>query len=332
VSTAQDCGGVPPQTDTIELTPPEIARYQAGNTGIPFVTTHESGRPGPHVMVCALMHGNEISGAYALDHLHRHDVRPVYGQLSLVFANVAAYGLFDRGNPYAARFVDEDMNRLWNPETLSRDFRSVERVRARALRPLIDRVDHLLDLHSMLTGVQPLLLCGPSEKGRAFARRLASPATIVADSGHADGTRLRDYGRFNTPGDPRTSLLAECGPHWHTGTAEMAIDTAYRFLLATGTIAAETATAHLGPTAPPDQWVEVTHRFVPQTDNATFVRPFTGLETIPDAGTVFARDGNREIVTPFDNCVLIMPARRLAKGQTGVRLGRWCAFAERDHG
>lgn len=330
MNTVQDCGGDPPQTDIIKLTAPDIAPYRTGNTGLPFVTTHESGKPGPHVMICALMHGNEISGAHALDHLHRHDIRPRCGRLSLVFANVAAYGLFDRRDPYASRFVDEDMNRLWNRETLSQDVRSVERVRARVLRPLVDRIDHLLDLHSMLTGVQPLLLCGPSAKGRSFARSLASPATIVADAGHADGTRLRDYGGFNTPGDPRTSLLAECGPHWRTGTAVTAIDTAYRFLRATGTITAETAAAHLEPATPPEQWVEVTERFVPRSGDAAFVRPFTGLETIPDAGTVFARDGNREIATPFDDCVLVMPARRLARGQTAVRLGRWRSFVEHE--
>jgi hypothetical protein len=27
--------------------------------------------------------------------------------------------------------------------------------------------------------------------------------------------------------------------------------------------------------------------------------------------------------TPYDNCVLIRPSRRLAKGQTAVRLGRF---------
>jgi len=29
--------------------------------------------------------------------------------------------------------------------------------------------------------------------------------------------------------------------------------------------------------------------------------------------------------TPYDDCVLIMPSRRLVKGQTAVRLGRYVA-------
>jgi hypothetical protein len=37
---------------------------------------------------------------------------------------------------------------------------------------------------------------------------------------------------------------------------------------------------------------------------------------------VLGRDGERDVLTPYDNCVLIMPSRRLTKGQTAVRLGR----------
>ena len=40
------------------------------------------------------------------------------------------------------------------------------------------------------------------------------------------------------------------------------------------------------------------------------------------AGTLIGRDGDRPITTPYDNCMLIMPSRRLTRGQTAVRLGR----------
>ena len=47
------------------------------------------------------------------------------------------------------------------------------------------------------------------------------------------------------------------------------------------------------------------------------------LSIVPEAGTLIARDGDREIRTPYDDCVLIMPTRRTAKGDTAVRLGRF---------
>lgn len=85
----------------LELTPPDISPYRAGNTGVDYFTTLESGVPGPHVMVTAVVHGNELCGAIALDHLLREEVRPVGGKLTLGFVNVAAFESFDPADPRA---------------------------------------------------------------------------------------------------------------------------------------------------------------------------------------------------------------------------------------
>ena len=103
---------------TVELTAPDIAPYRAGNTGIDYVTTFEAKEAGPHVVVTALTHGNEICGAITLDRMFRADVRPRRGRLTLAFNNVAAYREFDPRYPIASRYVDEDFNRLWHPATL----------------------------------------------------------------------------------------------------------------------------------------------------------------------------------------------------------------------
>jgi hypothetical protein len=47
------------------------------------------------------------------------------------------------------------------------------------------------------------------------------------------------------------------------------------------------------------------------------------MMSIARRGTLIARDGEREIRTPHDGCVLIMPTRRPRKGETAVRLGRY---------
>ncbi len=36
-----------------------------------------------------------------------------------------------------------------------------------------------------------------------------------------------------------------------------------------------------------------------------------------------SRDGGRAVVTPYDDCVLVMPSPHLMRGQTAVRLGRY---------
>jgi predicted deacylase len=133
----------------IELTKPDICRWRASRTGIDYVHSFDSGLPGPHVMINALTHGNEMCGAIALDTLLRADLRPCRGRLTLSFANVLAYEKFDPTDPDATRYVDEDMNRLWAAEVLDGPRNSLELRRARALRPLIDTVDFLFDIHSM---------------------------------------------------------------------------------------------------------------------------------------------------------------------------------------
>src|SRR5579871_5884152 len=121
----------------VELTPPDISGY-IGNTDIPYVTRLDSGRPGPHVLVNAVTHGNELCGAIAVDFLFKHAIRPTRGVLSLSFANVAAFHRFDPRAPETSRFVDEDFNRLWDVATLDGPRQSAELARAREMRPLLD--------------------------------------------------------------------------------------------------------------------------------------------------------------------------------------------------
>src|SRR6185312_6408941 len=242
----------------IELTAPDIAPYAAGNTGIPYVTTLDSGRPGPHVLVNALTHGNELCGAIVLDEMFRRGIRPAAGKLSLSFANVAAYHRFDPANPTASRFVDEDLNRLWDATTLDGKRQSAELARARVLRPLIDSVDLLLDLHSMQQASPALMLAGLTDKSLDLARRVGMPEMIVRDAGHAAGPRMRDYADFSNPASPKAALLVECGQHWETRTAETASDTAWRFLAASGVLAADEAAAILERPVAPQRVVTVT--------------------------------------------------------------------------
>ena len=54
----------------------------------------------------------------------------------------------------------------------------------------------------------------------------------------------------------------------------------------------------------------------------SFVENYEGLEIIADAGTVIGYDGGQPVATPYDDCVLIMPSKRLRPGQTAVRFGR----------
>jgi len=303
----------------VDLAPPDLGPWVAGNTGVPGFTTRESGLPGPHVALIALTHGNELAGAIVLERLLRERLRPQIGRLTFGFANLAAFARFDARQPTASRFVDEDMNRVWDAEVLDGPRHSSELDRAREMRGLIGTVDVLLDLHSMLWPSDPLILCGASPKGRALALAMGRPDLVVADRGHAGGRRLIDYAPFTDPAAASTAVLVEAGQHWEQASVRMT-------LAAVGGLLRHTGLAEAGPAAAPvrrPRYAEVTMPIVAATSNFGFVQPFRGGEVIPRRNTLIALDGAEEIRTRHDDCLLVMPSLRPSRGHTAVRLARF---------
>jgi predicted deacylase len=314
-----------PERYPIEIAPPDISRYREGNTGVDYVHTLDSGKPGSSVMVQALTHGNEFSGAIALDYLFRQEVRPARGKLTLAFANVAAFARFDPAKPSPSRYIDEDYNRVWADDVLDGRRDSAELRRARELRPFVDAADYLLDLHSMSEACRPIMVCGKSEKSVALSRRMGVPADLLLDTGHPAGLRMIERGAFNDPQSPRTAILIETGQHWEKSAVEVAIDTTLRFLMVTGAVDEGWAKSRLRLELPAVQrLVRVTEAVVAKSANFRFARSWKGLEVVPKAGTLLANDGDTEWRTPYDDCVLVMPGTtNLKPGNTTARLGRY---------
>lgn len=308
----------------VEVEFPDISAYAAGNAGVPYVHTFDSGVPGPHVMVNALTHGNEVCGAITVKALLDLGLRPRRGRLTLAFANVDAYHSFDAARPDASRYVDQDFNRVWTAAVLDDTTRdSSELRRARAMRPVIDTVDLLLDLHSMHEKSLPLIVSGPLDKGIALSRAVGAPANVIVDEGHPEGRRMRDYEGFGDPASARNALLIECGQHWETAAVGVAQDSTARFLLHAGVIdAGDVPAGWLLPVAP-QRVVRVTEPVVASSMDFRFAGPYTGLETFAEAGTVIGWRDGEPVVTPYPDCVLVMPSlRQLRPGVTVVRLGQ----------
>ncbi|MFP6746241.1 MAG: succinylglutamate desuccinylase/aspartoacylase family protein [Alphaproteobacteria bacterium] len=307
----------------LELLPIDITAYRDGNTGIDYIHRFDSGQPGPDVLINALTHGNEVCGAHALAVLFENDIRPLRGSLTLSFANVEAYHSFNIDDPGASRFIDEDFNRLWSDEILDGPRQSAELTRAREIRGVVARADYLLDLHSMHLPGPALMLCGTAPKGRRLAMAMGVPEHLVADPGHAAGPRMRDFGPFAEVDAEQTALLIECGQHWLKQSGQVAIHSVFHFLDALGLIERAAAAPHMVATPTAQRLIEVVGPVTIQTDDFRFAEDYTGLEVIPRAGTVIGHDGAQPVVTPHDDCVLIMPTHRPRLGQTAVRLGRF---------
>ncbi|WP_217807869.1 succinylglutamate desuccinylase/aspartoacylase domain-containing protein [Oceanibacterium hippocampi] len=310
------------ETASQQLPLVDIAPYRRGNCGVEYVHRLDSGRPGPSVVVSAITHGNEPCGLIALDYLLRRHVRPLLGVLTLIFCNVRAYQTYDPSRPLAARFLDEDMNRLWEEPRLSGAGSSAELKRAREIRPFVEAADILLDLHSMQSPGAALALAGTAPKGRRLAESVGYPEFVIADRGHENGTRMRDFGAFDAPRARAAALLVECGQHLDPASGEMALTATLRLLAALDML--EEAAAPPPPVRP-QVFVNVTEAIAAGSGDFAFLESYRNMTCIARAGTPIARDGRREIVTPYDDCYLVMPSPRIRPGLTAVRFGKRAA-------
>ena len=317
-----------PSTLKVELSAPDISAYRQSNVGIDYVTRMDSGKPGPHVIVQALTHGNELSGAITLDYLFKQKFQPVCGVVSFIFANVAAYALWDPQNPDGNRYVEEDFNRVWSDEVLNGPRDSVELRRARELVAYIDTADFLLDLHSMSAPSAPLMVCGVRPKGGQksvnLSAKIGLPEWLMMDTGHANGLRMIERAAFGDPHKHNTAILLEAGQHWEKACEQIARETTLKFLKVTGVADAQWIDARCSLPPVEQKVVQVTEGYAAKSLDFEWLDIYNGLEVIEQAGKALAEDAGHTVRSPYDNAVLVMPTRskRFAVGNTMVRFGR----------
>ena len=299
-----------------EVLPRDISAYREGNTCIDYVHRFESGRPGPHVLVNALTHGNEVCGMVAATHLLDNGVRPKVGTLTVSFANVAAYESFDREKPFASRQLVHNLNRIWSPEWLDGTQDSPELRRARELRPVVAAADHILDIHSTAQVVAPFWVYPGFARNAAAALAIGAPGIhLVMPKGLNTGTPLIQHGRHGSEEGEGVALVAECGQHFLQASADMAVDVTMRFLAHFGLVESEAAPA------PAPRRFELLATPLIKTEGFRFVRPLVGLETFAKSELI-ATDGPDEIRAPCDDCTVFMPARMAIVGREAVYLTR----------
>jgi hypothetical protein len=170
----------------------------------------------------------------------------------------------------------------------------------------------------MLWPSEPLILCGPTPKGRRLAETIATPSLIVADHGHASGRRLIDYAPFVDPATASAAVLVEAGQHWQIPTID-AMEASMAGLLAAAGLAPRRAI----PRPSPPRFAEVTMAVTAASGGFSFVRDFRGGDVVPERNTLIATDGATEIRTPHDDCLLVMPSLRPSRGHTAVRLAKF---------
>ena len=304
-------------TPALEVLPRDLQPYRAGNVGIDYVYRFDSGKPGPHVLVNALTHGNEFCGMTAATHLLDTGVRPLIGTLTISFANVAAYQSFDPARPFESRQLVHNLNRIWSPAWLEGSEDSPELRRARELRPVVAAADHILDIHSTSQAVQPFWVYPQFSRNGDAATAMGQPAVhLVMPQGLGSGTPLIQHGRHGQAEGTGVALVAECGQHFLRTTSDRATQVALDFLAHFGLIDRPLAAA-----GAPQRRFGLLQTCMVTTPEFRFVRPLVGFETFAE-GELIATDGSTEIRALCDDCTVLMPARVPIVGREGVYLAR----------
>jgi len=309
---------MPPTLPVLEVLPRDLSAYREGNVGIDYVHRFESGRPGPHVLINALTHGNEICGMVAATHLLDTGVRPRIGTLTISFANVEAYESFDAERPFESRQLVHNLNRIWSAGELDGTAQSPELQRARVLRPVVAAADHILDIHSTSQDVEPFWVYPAYPRNAHVAQAIGRPPVhLVMPDGLGTGTPLIQHGRHGLVDGAGTALVVECGQHFLQSSADMATAAAMDFLAYFGLVDAVADR----PAPGPQRRYQLLETCLVRTPEFRFARPVQGFETFAD-GELIATDGPHEIRALGNECTVLMPTREPIVGREAVYLTR----------
>ena len=304
--------------DTVlEVLPRDLSAYRLGNTGVDYVHRFDSGRPGPHVLINGLTHGNELCGMTAVTHLLDTGVRPLVGSLTLSLANIAAYESFDPAKPFDSRQIVHNMNRIWSREMLDGDDDSPELRRARQMRAVVDAADHVLDIHSTSQDVEPFWVYPAYERNARVALGVGMPQIhLVMPNGLGSGTPLIEYGAWGQASHHGAAMVVECGQHFKTSAGDVALAAAQGFLAHWGLI----APSAVRPQAPARRY-ELLQTCIVQSTEFRFVKPCVGFEVFAQ-GELIALNGDEDIRALCDDCTILMPTREPIVGREAVYLAR----------
>ena len=301
----------------LEVMPRDLSAYRQGNVGVDYVHSFDSGRPGPHVLINALTHGNEFCGMTVVTHLLDSQVRPLIGKLTLSFANVEAYQSFDPAKPFASRQIVHNMNRIWSAEQLDGSEDSPELRRARAMREVVQSADHVLDIHSTAQDVEPFWVYPAFERNAHVAMAVGIPHIhLVMPNGLGSGTPLIQYGAFGQAHHHGAAMVVECGQHFKKITGDVALVSTLGFLAHFGLIELPPAQPR-----PPAKRFELLQTCVITSPDFRFVKPVKGFEVFAH-GELIATQGGQEIRALCDDCTILMPAREAIVGREAVYLAK----------
>ena len=262
---------------------------------------------GPTMVFVGGIHGNEPSGVIALhrvmDWLEEHSIT-LHGRLIGIAGNLAALEANQR-------FLQHDLNRMWNRRFLSpqaqstasspiHEERELQEIHA-ILKPLLDKGGDLyfIDLHTTSSASDPFIAINDQLDNRAFALKFPVP-TVLGIEEFLEGpllSYLNDFGHV--------AMAFEAGQHDDPKSIELHMAFVLRSMLVTGLLNADDLPADLDLDQPfshiPAEHLgifEVLHRHaITDEDDFSMIPGFENFRPI-HKGQTLGRDREGEIAAP----------------------------------
>lgn len=317
------------------------AMPNAPNANLHFKSVIYTGlEPGPKLIVTGAVHGNEICGPRAIQHvLGEIDTGALeIARGSVTFVPVANPLAYARGE----RIGDRNLNRNLRPTDSPKDFE--DRV-ANWLCPLLRQHEALLDLHSTRAATEPFATVGPrdnegelqpfklSDKERAMAKHLGVRRFVdgwletyargverrVREGTGSELNRSPIYGVGTTEymrSAGGYAVTLECGQHDDPSS----VDVAYRAIhnaLAFLRISTEE------PPSPVTEYEALSLREVVDRQHAEdrFSRGWTSFDPVATGDVIATRKDGAVLTAPKDGWIVFPDARALPGNE-------WFYFAE----
>ena len=282
---------------------------------IPSVWTLEApsrADDGPTVGVIGALHGNETAGLRAIERIVAEPSplleRMRRGKLVLVHGNPRATEQKRRYSRGGA-----DINRLFGysyVDDLAPEAWTYEHHRALELRPLLESLDALIDLHSASQPTVPFAVSDRAPGAIALARKTGCRVTYGWDG---PGMLMEhvSIGMFVAQGKP--ALSVECGQHDDPDTPKQAEDVLTRFLGALGVTDHDTSAG--SGTA-----YEMFGRVVKPTREFELTREFSSFDRLAPGDVLGAGEG--VTISVDREAYLLLPTPKASRGEDIVYLAR----------
>ena len=261
---------------------------------IPGVVLITAEAPGPHLVLFAGVHGDEVSGVHAIEKLF-FDLfsgsRVLQrGAVTLARANALALAA-------ERRYIKHNLNRLfrtdYGPDI---DRSSYEFRRAQELKTILERCDYFLDLHSAPIAQEPFIVV---ETGAAaFFAKLGIKRIMTGWSKFSSGSTGGDAENYANAQGAKSATL-ESGSHFDKRSNDVAYHTVLAFLSQLDLIEQEKQTAE-GDLEMVDVYAVITKEY----DDFRYQGNVQNFQRFKE-GEVFAFQNGRPMAVTEDTVLLI---------------------------